>query len=160
MSPTFLFNISISLYMTLASKVMNKQFSKEFLFKVRNSINLEAVISEVLEIHSFTENGIFRFRCSNCRTLSAAVNSKNNLARCFSCCKNFNNIDLVIKEKNINFKSAVDLLVKFQINKNTPTKSNDTMQLVQKLAVSLSHSKERDDTRLACNNLILSSHDY
>lgn len=150
--------------MTLAIKVMNKQFSKEFLFKVRNSINLEAVISEVLEIHSFTENGIFRFRCSNCRTLSATVNSKNNLARCFSCCKNFNNIDLVIKEKNIKFKSAVDLLVKFQknehSNKKNTTKSGEVKQLVQKLAVSLSHSKERDDARLAYNNLILSSHDY
>lgn len=145
---------------------MSTRFTKEFLFKVRNRINLELVVSEVLKIESYTENGIFRFRCTDCKQYSAAVNLKNNLARCFSCCKNFNSIDLVIKEKNITFKNAVNLIVEFQKNmhnnNNTPvpTKSKVVMQLVQKLADSLSRSKEHDEPRLAYNNLEPSSHDY
>ena len=40
--------------------------------------------------------GYFRFQCPACRELRATVNPRNNLAHCFCCAQNFNNIDLLI----------------------------------------------------------------
>lgn len=40
-------------------------------------------------------DGYFRFQCPRCSELRATVNSRNNLALCFSCGENFNNIDLL-----------------------------------------------------------------
>ena len=41
--------------------------------------------------------GYFRFLCPHCGEMRATVNPKNNLAHCFSCKKNLNNIDLLLK---------------------------------------------------------------
>ncbi|MEQ1830776.1 MAG: hypothetical protein ABL921_32800, partial [Pirellula sp.] len=41
-------------------------------------------------------DGYFRFQCPNCSELRATVNPRNNLAHCFCCGKNFNNIDLMM----------------------------------------------------------------
>ena len=40
--------------------------------------------------------GYFRFLCPHCGEMRATVNPRNNLAHCFSCKKNLNNIDLLI----------------------------------------------------------------
>jgi hypothetical protein len=40
--------------------------------------------------------GYFRFLCPGCGEMLATVNPRNNLAHCFCCQKNINNIDLLI----------------------------------------------------------------
>jgi DNA primase len=41
-------------------------------------------------------DGVFRFVCPHCGELQATVNPRNNLAHCFGCSKNLNNIDLLM----------------------------------------------------------------
>jgi DNA primase len=53
--------------------------------------------------------GYFRFRCPACRELRATVNPRNNLAHCFCCGRNYNNIDLLIALGH-DFLPAVELL--------------------------------------------------
>ena len=53
--------------------------------------------------------GYFQFQCPNCSELRAPVNPSNNLAHCFCCGKNFNNIDLVLLHCH-DFLPAVDIL--------------------------------------------------
>jgi len=53
--------------------------------------------------------GYFRFLCPNCGDMRATVNPRNNLAHCFTCSKNFNNIDLLLA-LDYDFRSAVGLL--------------------------------------------------
>ena len=53
--------------------------------------------------------GHFRFLCPGCGDMQATVNPKNNLAHCFCCKKNLNNIDLLIS-MDYEFLSAVALL--------------------------------------------------
>jgi predicted RNA-binding Zn-ribbon protein involved in translation (DUF1610 family) len=56
-------------------------------------------------------NGYFRFLCPNCGEMRATVNPRNNLAHCFHCNKNYNNIDLLLT-LDYNFFSAIDLLAR------------------------------------------------
>jgi hypothetical protein len=58
--------------------------------------------------------GRFRFRCPHCGETQAVVNPKNNLAHCFQCDKNINNIDLLLL-CGYDFKSAVALLQKWLV---------------------------------------------
>lgn len=53
--------------------------------------------------------GYFRFLCPHCREMRATVNPRNNLAHCFCCGKNLNNIDLLIT-LGYDFRAAVTLL--------------------------------------------------
>ena len=53
--------------------------------------------------------GYFRFLCPHCGEMRATVNPRNNLAHCFCCKKNLNNIDLLIT-LGYDFRSAVALL--------------------------------------------------
>ena len=53
--------------------------------------------------------GYFRFVCPNCGEQRATVNPRNNLAHCFCCKKNLNNIDLLI-ELDYDFLAAVAML--------------------------------------------------
>ena len=53
--------------------------------------------------------GYFRFVCPNCGEQRATVNPRNNLAHCFSCQQNVNNIDLLIA-LGYDFVAAVALL--------------------------------------------------
>jgi DNA primase len=53
--------------------------------------------------------GYFRFICPRCGEMRATVNPRNNLAHCFSCKKNLNNIDLLLT-LDYDFLSAVRLL--------------------------------------------------
>jgi DNA primase len=54
-------------------------------------------------------DGYFRFQCPGCRELRATVNPSNNLAHCFSCGENFNNIDLLMIQGH-DFLPAVAIL--------------------------------------------------
>jgi hypothetical protein len=53
--------------------------------------------------------GYFRFVCPRCGDLRATVNPRNNLAHCFSCQKNLNNIDLLLT-LDYDFRDSVALL--------------------------------------------------
>jgi hypothetical protein len=53
--------------------------------------------------------GYFRFLCPGCGEMLATVNPRNNLAHCFCCKKNINNIDLLIS-LDYEFTAAVRLL--------------------------------------------------
>lgn len=53
--------------------------------------------------------GYFRFLCPHCGEMRATVNPKNNLAHCFCCKKNLNNIDLLMT-LDYTFRDAVALL--------------------------------------------------
>ena len=70
--------------------------------------------------------GYFRFVCPRCGEMCATVNPRNNLAHCFSCKKNLNNIDLLLT-LDYDFRSAVTLLERWlnqyqaqQAKKKTP----------------------------------------
>lgn len=56
-----------------------------------------------------TVDGRFRFQCPHCGETLAAVNPRNNLAHCFCCNRNINNIDLLM-EVGYDFREAVELL--------------------------------------------------
>ena len=53
--------------------------------------------------------GYFRFLCPHCGEMCATVNPRNNLAHCFHCAKNLNNIDLLMT-LGYDFKTAVVVL--------------------------------------------------
>ena len=53
--------------------------------------------------------GYFRFVCPNCGEMRTTVNPRNNLAHCFCCKKNLNNIDLLMT-LDYDFRDAVALL--------------------------------------------------
>jgi predicted RNA-binding Zn-ribbon protein involved in translation (DUF1610 family) len=53
--------------------------------------------------------GYFRFLCPGCGEMRATVNPGNNLAHCFTCKKNSNNIDLLLT-LDYDFVSAVAVL--------------------------------------------------
>ena len=54
-------------------------------------------------------DGYYRFVCPHCGEMRATVNPRNNLAHCFCCQKNLNNIDLLIT-LGYDFRAAVTLL--------------------------------------------------
>ena len=53
--------------------------------------------------------GYFRFLCPRCGEMRATVNPRNNLAHCFCCQKNLNNIDLLMT-LGYDFRATVALL--------------------------------------------------
>lgn len=75
--------------------------------------------------------GYFRFLCPACGEMRATVNPRNNLAHCFCCKKNLNNIDLLLA-LDYDFHSAVTLLERCltqyeaqQARKNPPPPSQE-----------------------------------
>lgn len=63
-------------------------------------------------IDSKTIDGYFRFLCPICNEFHTATKASTNLARCFSCQKNFNAIDLVMIVKGMEFVDSVVFLKK------------------------------------------------
>lgn len=86
------------------------RISKQELYRLRNEIPIDHLISSMLEIPTQTTDGRFRFRCPMCNTFNTAIKQETNLARCFTCEKNFNSIDFVMLMKNLNFVAAIDFL--------------------------------------------------
>lgn len=89
---------------------MQKRFSRNLLFRLRNDIPVHLVITRFLDIPSKTSEGLLRFLCPFCSEFNSAINPQANLARCFRCNKNFNPIDLVIAVKHCSFVDAVRFL--------------------------------------------------
>ncbi len=86
-------------------------YSSRFLRSIRNDLPLHFVIKQLGEMAPFSKciEGFLRFECPHCHELRATVNPRSNLAHCFCCQKNINNIDLMI-EIGYDFKQAVSIL--------------------------------------------------
>ncbi|MCK5232193.1 MAG: hypothetical protein KAR13_18115 [Desulfobulbaceae bacterium] len=92
---------------------MNRRFTGDELFELRNLIPINWLIKEHLNIPSKDSEGFFRFLCPLCNEFQTATNPKTNLARCFRCETNFNPIDLVMTVKGIGFVESVKYLKTF-----------------------------------------------
>lgn len=88
---------------------MNKRFSSQDLFELRNNIPVDILIRDHLQIPSKIRDGFFCFLCPFCNEFQTAVNPTTNLARCFRCEKNFNTIDLVMVVSKYGFRDSVSV---------------------------------------------------
>ena len=109
-------------------------FSADLLRRIRNDLPMPATIAALGRDGppSKMSEGYFRFLCPHCGEMRATVNPRTNLAHCFTCQKNLNNIDLLIT-LDYNFRSAVILLERWlnqheaqQGRKKTPASSQPT----------------------------------
>ena len=72
--------------------------SADRLRRLRNELPMRAVIAALDRDGppSKIRDGRFVFLCPWCGEMLVAVNPRNNLAHCFGCARNFNNIDLLL----------------------------------------------------------------
>jgi DNA primase len=101
---------------------MNKRFSSQELFELRNNIPVDILIRDHLQIPSKIRDGFFRFLCPFCNEFQTAVNPATNLARCFRCEKNFNTIDLVMVVKRCGFRDSVLYLKELGMPSKVPVR--------------------------------------
>jgi hypothetical protein len=85
--------------------------SKELLRRIRNDLPMPVTIANLGREGppNKISEGYYRFVCPRCGEMRATVNPRNNLAHCFCCQKNLNNIDLLIALGYV-FRDAVGLL--------------------------------------------------
>ena len=85
--------------------------SADLLRRIRNDLPMRFTIASLGREGppAKMSEGYFRFLCPHCGDMQATVNPRNNLAHCFACQKNLNNIDLLIT-LDYDFRSAVALL--------------------------------------------------
>jgi DNA primase len=83
----------------------------ELLRRLRNDLPMSATIAALGRAGppAKMSEGYFRFLCPHCGEMRATVNPRNNLAHCFCCKKNLNNIDLLLTQ-GYDFREAVSLL--------------------------------------------------
>ena len=83
----------------------------ELLRRLRNDLPMPVTIAALGSDGppSKRSEGYYRFLCPHCGDLRATVNPRNNLAHCFSCTANLNNIDLLMT-LGYDFHAAVDRL--------------------------------------------------
>jgi len=102
--------------------------SKDLLRRIRNDLPMPVTIAALGREGppGKMSEGYFRFLCPSCGEMRATVNPRNNLAHCFCCKKNLNNIDLLLT-LDYNFRGAVTLLERWlkqyqaqQTKKKTP----------------------------------------
>jgi DNA primase len=84
--------------------------TKRHLRRLRNEIDINDLIADVLQVEHRFQEGRFRFLCPLCSDFNTATNPKTNLARCFRCKKNFNPIDMTMIVKRYAFLDAVAFL--------------------------------------------------
>jgi hypothetical protein len=85
--------------------------SADLLRRIRNDLPMPITIANLGRAGPPSKiiEGYFRFICPNCGEMRATVNHRNNLAHCFCCQKNFNNIDL-LRALDYDFLATVALL--------------------------------------------------
>ena len=85
--------------------------SADLLRRLRNDLPMQVTIAALGREGppAKMSEGYFRFLCPHCGEMRATVNPRNNLAHCFTCKKNLNNIDLLLT-LDYDFLSAVTLL--------------------------------------------------
>ena len=105
--------------------------TKDLLRRIRNDLPMPVTIAALGPDGppAKRSDGHFRFLCPNCSEMQATVNPRNNLAHCFHCDKNLNNIDLLLS-LGYEFRTAVavlkQLLERYEARlpkKKTPTAS-------------------------------------
>jgi len=86
-------------------------FSSDQLRRVRNELPMWAVIAALDRDGppSKVRDGRFVFLCPSCGEMLGSAHPRNNLAHCFGCGRNFNNIDLLLSCE-YDFRSAVEQL--------------------------------------------------
>ncbi|MDP7293232.1 MAG: CHC2 zinc finger domain-containing protein [Verrucomicrobiota bacterium] len=109
---------------------MPKHYAKQTLRRLRNDIPINILIAGILELPHKTAEGYFRYLCPLCGGFDTATNPKTNLARCFTCQRNFNPIDITMQVKRLNFREAVQFLLGI--------KTVDAKKLCTDLAASMS----------------------
>jgi DNA primase len=85
--------------------------SADLLRRLRNDLPMPVTIAALgrLGPPGKMSEGYFRFLCPHCGEMRATVNPRNNLAHCFCCQKNLNNIDLLMT-LGYDFRAAVAIL--------------------------------------------------
>jgi hypothetical protein len=85
--------------------------TKDLLRRLRNDLPMPVTIAALGRVGppSKMSEGYFRFLCPHCGEMRATVNPRTNLAHCFCCQKNINNIDL-LRTLDYDFRAAVALL--------------------------------------------------
>ena len=85
--------------------------SADLLRRIRNDLPMRFTIASLGREGppSKMSEGYFRFLCPHCGDMQATVNPRNNLAHCFACEKNLNNIDLLML-LGYDFRTAVAIL--------------------------------------------------
>ena len=85
--------------------------TSDLLYAIRNELPMRLTITRLGRFGPIAKqsDGFFRFQCPKCSELRATVNPSNNLAHCFCCGENFNNIDLMMTQGH-DFLPAVDIL--------------------------------------------------
>src|SRR5262245_48910152 len=85
--------------------------SADLLRRLRNDLPMPVTIAALGREGppSKMSEGYFRFLCSHCGEMRATVNPRNNLAHCFTCKRNLNNIDLLMLLE-YDFVAAVGVL--------------------------------------------------
>ena len=86
-------------------------YDRKLLREIRNDLPMNYTIERLAEEGPYAKHvdGRYRFVCPHCNELLAVLNPKNNLAHCFNCRQNINNIDLTIA-LGYAFREAVALL--------------------------------------------------
>jgi hypothetical protein len=90
--------------------------SAELLRRIRNDLPMAVTIAALGREGppSKVRDGRFCFLCPRCAEMLAYVNPRNNLAHCFACHTNFNNIDL-LRTAGYGFTAAVALLERWLV---------------------------------------------
>lgn len=85
--------------------------SADLLRRIRNDLPMRVTIAALGRDGppSQVSDGYFRFLCPHCGEMLATVNPRNNLAHCFACQKNLNNIDLLMT-LGYDFRTTVAIL--------------------------------------------------
>ena len=101
--------------------------SADLLRRIRNDLPMRVTIATLGRDGppSKISEGYFRFLCPNCAEMLATVNPRNNLAHCFGCQKNLNNIDLLMT-LGYDFRCAVAVLENLLNRYEARLPKNDT----------------------------------
>ena len=85
--------------------------TKDLLRRLRNDLPMPVTIAALGREGPPCKisEGYFRFLCPHCGEMRATVNPRTNLAHCFCCQRNLNNIDL-LRTLDYDFRAAVALL--------------------------------------------------
>ena len=85
--------------------------TKDLLRRIRNDLPMPVTIAALGPDGPPPKrsDGHYRFLCPHCGEMQATVNPRNNLAHCFYCRKNLNNIDLLLTV-GYDFATAVVVL--------------------------------------------------
>ena len=101
----------------------------DLLRRIRNDLPMPVTIAALGRDGppSKMSEGYYRFLCPHCGDMRATVNPRNNLAHCFSCTKNLNNIDLLVT-LGYDFRTAVEVLEQLlqRYEARLPKKKNPT----------------------------------